>query len=126
ALLAKALKTFRAIRITALEGCGQDAAVLLRSLFETTSAGGWGLQQDSRRRALFFAAHAHVRRLVAFEGRVKKRRLKRQDPKRTCERASCCRRMAGKPRRHRVGVGKAPLEWSRRARGDVAAHCWLA
>jgi len=40
-LLTKALKTFRAIRVSTLEGCGQDAAILLRALFETTTAISW-------------------------------------------------------------------------------------
>jgi hypothetical protein len=67
-LLAKALKTFRAIKVTCLEGCGQDAAVLLRVLFETTIAVLWILQSDSLRRGRMFAAHEDHRLVVMLEG----------------------------------------------------------
>src|SRR3954464_14109597 len=59
--LTKSLKTYRAIRATALEGCGQDAAVLLRVLFETCTAVQWLLQSDTGQRAKMFAAHGDIR-----------------------------------------------------------------
>src|SRR3954468_12052344 len=59
--LTKSLKTYRAIRATALEGCGHDAAVLLRVLFETCTAVQWLLQADTGRRAKMFAAHGDIR-----------------------------------------------------------------
>jgi hypothetical protein len=59
--LTKALKTYRAIRAVALEGCGQDAAVLLRVLFETCSAVQWLLQDDTGRRSKMFGAHGDWR-----------------------------------------------------------------
>ena len=76
-LLAKALKTHRAVRATVLEGCGQDAAVLIRSLFEATTAVMWILQKNSRHRTALFLAHQDQRTLVHVEAMSKTRGLKR-------------------------------------------------
>lgn len=81
-LLAKALKTSRAIRVTTLEGCGQDAAVLLRSLFETTLAVLWILQTDTTRRTYLFGAHEAVRRRIKCQGQAQTPGLKRVGKKR--------------------------------------------
>lgn len=76
-LLTKACKTFRAIRAVDLEGCGQDAAILLRALFETTTAVLWILQRNSRHRARLYAAHEDQRRLVLVQEQAKTPGLKR-------------------------------------------------
>jgi len=75
--LAKACKTLRAIRAAALEGCGQDAAILLRALFETATAVLWILQRDTKRRVLLFVAHGDQRLLVMVEEQLKTPGLKR-------------------------------------------------
>jgi hypothetical protein len=81
--VAKACKTFRAIRAVAVAGCGQDASILLRALFESTIALLYILQRDSRRRAILFAAHQSQRRLVLIEATKKtpgqKRLFKKAD-----------------------------------------------
>lgn len=66
-IMAKGCKTFRAIRAAAREGCGQDASILLRALFESTIALLYILQRDSRRRAILYAAHEAQRLLVLVE-----------------------------------------------------------
>ncbi len=66
-ILAKGCKTFPAIRGAALEGCGQDASILLRALFESTIALHYILQRDSNKRAILYAAHQDQRRLVLIE-----------------------------------------------------------
>jgi hypothetical protein len=70
-ILAKSCKTFRGIRAAAVAGCGQDASILLRALFESTVALLYILQRDSRRRAILFAAHQSQRRLVLIEATKK-------------------------------------------------------
>ena len=54
-LLVKALKTFRSILMLARAGLGEDAAVLLRSLFETALVVKW-LEQNSVKGPLRFHA----------------------------------------------------------------------
>lgn len=66
-IMTKGCKTFRAIRATALAGCGQDASILLRALFESTVALLYLLRRNSRRRAVLFAAHEDQRKLVLIE-----------------------------------------------------------
>jgi hypothetical protein len=66
-LLTKACKTFRAIRAVAREGCGQDASILLRALFESAVALAYVLQKDSPRRSILYVAHEDIRRLVIIE-----------------------------------------------------------
>jgi hypothetical protein len=66
-LFAKALKTVRAVRAAALEGCGQDAMVLNRVLLETALAVTWILQRNTRRRGELFLAHQDQRVLVAVD-----------------------------------------------------------
>lgn len=63
-LLTKSLKTFRAIRATCLEGCGQDAAVLLRVMFETCTAVKWLVQEQTGLRAKMLAAHSDLREVI--------------------------------------------------------------
>ncbi len=77
-LLTKACKTFRAIRATCLEGCGQDAGILVRGLFETTLAVLWILQRNSRHRAVLFAAHQDQRLLVMVQEGARTPGLKRR------------------------------------------------
>jgi hypothetical protein len=79
-LLTKALKTFRAIRASVIEGCGQDAAILLRALFETATAILWILQRNSRIRAKLYAAHADLRRMVMYQEQAKTPGLKAVQP----------------------------------------------
>ena len=57
-LLTKGCKTFRAVELTAVNGLGEDAGTLTRSLYETTMAVLFILQKDSRRRAVMFHAYA--------------------------------------------------------------------
>jgi hypothetical protein len=71
ALLTKGLKSFRAVKVTAQEGCGQDASILLRGLFENCLAVLWLLDKDSTRRARMYAAHSDQRAMVAIEERLK-------------------------------------------------------
>jgi hypothetical protein len=66
-ILAKGCKTFRAIHAAARAGCGQDASILLRALFESTMALLYILQRDSRRRAILYGAHEAQRKLVLVE-----------------------------------------------------------
>jgi Family of unknown function (DUF5677) len=66
-ILTKACKTFRATRAAVFEGCGQDASILLRALFESTIALLYILQRDSRKRAILYAAHEDQRKLVMVE-----------------------------------------------------------
>ena len=66
-LFAKALKTVRAVRAAALEGCGQDAMVLNRVLLETALAVTWILQTNTRRRGELFLAHQDQRTLVQLD-----------------------------------------------------------
>ena len=74
-ILAKCCKTVRALRAAATVGCGQDASILLRALFESTVALLWILQRDSQRRAILFAAHEDQRWLVIVEEHRKTRGL---------------------------------------------------
>lgn len=73
ALLAKSLKTFRAIHLLCQAGLTHDAGVLVRELFETTMAALWILQKDSPKRALMLMAHGVIRKDIMFSeaGRVK-------------------------------------------------------
>ena len=66
-IIAKGCKTFRAIKAAALAGCGQDASILLRALFESTIALLYILQRDSKRRAALYGAYEAQRRLVLVE-----------------------------------------------------------
>jgi hypothetical protein len=71
-LFTKACKTFRAIQFVAEGGLGQDAAVLARSLFETTVAMLFVMSGDRRKHAAMFAAHEDQRLLVLLEDAAKK------------------------------------------------------
>jgi hypothetical protein len=66
-LMTKACKTFRAIQVVCQSGLGQDAAVLARQLFETAIAVGFILKEDTKTRAIMFAAHQDQRLLVLTE-----------------------------------------------------------
>lgn len=74
-LLAKGLKTSRAIRVVLLEGCGEDAAVLLRSLFETTVAVQWLTREDTSNRVRLYAAHSAYRYTVMRREQAKTKGL---------------------------------------------------
>jgi hypothetical protein len=76
-LLTKALKTFRAIKVSCEEGCGQDASILLRALFENCVAVVWILQRASRKRTILFLAYADQRALVIVKERSETPGLKR-------------------------------------------------
>jgi hypothetical protein len=70
ALLTKTCKTLRAIRAVTSVGCGQDAAILLRALFESTLAIAYVLQKDTPARMARLLAHGAQRRLThVLEGR---------------------------------------------------------
>jgi hypothetical protein len=86
-ILAKSCKTFRAIRACARAGCGQDAAILLRALYETCLAALYILQKDSRKRAALYAAHTDVRKLIAVLEAKKTPGLKRRITKTTISKA---------------------------------------
>jgi hypothetical protein len=66
-LLVKGCKTFRAVRHLCELGIGQDAAVLLRVLFETSVSVAWLFHDDTDRRAHMLLLHGHLRRLVHAE-----------------------------------------------------------
>jgi len=67
ALVTKACKTSRAIRIVCTSGLGQDAGVLVRSLFETTAAIHWVLQKNIAKRTKLFFAHGAIRQYIQIE-----------------------------------------------------------
>ncbi len=69
-LLAKTCKTLRAVQAVAGVGCGQDAAILLRAMFESSAACSWILQRNRKRRAVMFAAHEDQRHAVEPTQRV--------------------------------------------------------
>lgn len=76
-LVAKSYKTMRAVRATCLEGCGEDAMILLRSQFESMLAVLYILQRDTRRRSMLYVAHGHYRRLVQLREITRTRGQKR-------------------------------------------------
>lgn len=77
-LLAKGCKTLRAVEAVAGVGCGQDAGILLRAMFESSVACSWILQGNCKRRATMFAAHEDQRVAVLFEQAAATTGLKRQ------------------------------------------------
>jgi hypothetical protein len=66
-LFVKAVKTYRAIRILCEQGYGEDATVLLRSLFQVVVTAQYLVHEDSRRRVAAYVGYYPVANLKLLD-----------------------------------------------------------
>lgn len=81
ALLAKMIKTTRAIQRVCAGGLGEDSVALLRVQFETMVAIAWLLQKSTKRRIQLYLAFTQVNGLKTLNSWKSTKGLKRRAPK---------------------------------------------